>query len=305
MDSDIADVRAFNRFYTRQIGLLEEHVARSRFSLPEGRLLYEVATRGRTTGAELGRELGVDRAYISRMLQKFVAEGLVVSSPSETDRRSNDLTLTAAGEAAFRELDSATSAGIAALLAPLDPARRQALLAAMQSIRAILGEGTERGPVVLRPHRIGELGWLIHRQGLLYNLQYGWNGDFEALIARIYNEYHFAPETPPKALWVAEQNGAVAGSIFCMPSEGLEGSAQLRMLYVEPEARGQGVGGMLVDQCVAFARGAGYERVRLWTHSVQEAARKVYARAGFTIVEEWDHRSFGKNLHAEIWELRF
>src|SRR5690606_820583 len=144
-------------------------------------------------------------------------------------------------------------AGIAALLAPLDPVRRQELLAAMRTIRAILGEGDGGGPVILRPHRLGELGWLIHRQGRLYNQQHGWNGDFEALIARIYYEYHFAPDAPPKALWVAEQNGAVAGSIFCMPSEGVEGSAQLRMLYVEPHARGQGIGGMLVGQCVAFA----------------------------------------------------
>jgi GNAT superfamily N-acetyltransferase len=191
------------------------------------------------------------------------------------------------------------------LLQPLDPQRRSALVAAMQTIRTLLGDESRTSPVVLRPHRIGELGWLVHRQGLLYNQQYGWNGEFEALIARIYNEYATAPDRPPRDLWIAERNGEVAGSIFCMPSEGIEGSAQLRMLYVEPAHRGHGIGRMLVDQCVAFARGAGYARMRLWTHTIQEAARKLYAGAGFTVVESEPHTSFGKSLVSEIWELRF
>jgi GNAT superfamily N-acetyltransferase len=175
----------------------------------------------------------------------------------------------------------------------------------MRTIRSIFGDASEASPVVLRGPRLGEFGWLIHRQGLLYNQQYGWNMEFEALIAGIYAEFERASEVPPKQLWVAEQNGMVVGSVFAMPSENIAGSAQLRMLYVEPEARGQGIGKLLVDQCVAFARDAGYERMRLWTHSIQVAARKLYAGAGFNLVEEWDHESFGKQLHAEIWELRF
>jgi DNA-binding MarR family transcriptional regulator/GNAT superfamily N-acetyltransferase len=304
MESDIAEVRAFNRFYTRQIGLLDSHVYDSRFTLPEGRLMYEIAQRGHTTGAELARVLDVDPAYVSRLMQKFVADELVAVTPSATDRRSNQVALTRDGDTAFAELENGTNASVDAMLEPLDPMQRRALVAAMQTIRDLLG-APENTPVTLRPHRLGELGWLIYRQGLLYNQQYGWNGDFEALIARIYNEFHFAPESPPKKLWVAERAGQVAGSIFCMPTEGLEGSAQLRMLYVEPAARGQGIGKRLVEECVAFARDSGYERMRLWTHSIQKAARKLYEAAGFTIVETANHKSFGKDLESEIWELRF
>ena len=306
MQNEIDAIRAFNRFYTGQIGILDDHYHGSRFSMPEGRLLYEIATRGHTTGAELARSLGIDPAYVSRILRRFVGDGLVALTPNAADRRSNSIALTPEGDAAYAELDAASNASVARLLDPIDPMRRRSLLEAMRTIRSVLGNETAQpGPIILRPHRIGELGWLIHRQGLLYNQQFGWNGDFEAMIARIYNEYHFAPDTPPKALWVAEQNDMIAGSIFCMPSEGIPGSAQLRMLYVEPAARGQGIGRMLVDQCVRFARDAGYERMRLWTHSIQEAARRTYAGAGFEIVDSEAHDSFGKSLVSEIWELRF
>lgn len=305
MDSQIADIRAFSRFYTRQIGLLEEHFHHSRFSLPEGRVLYEIASRGHTTLAEIARSLGMDPGYASRLLHKLVAEGLVALSPNPADRRSNVVALTREGDAAFAQLDAASDVAVGQLLAPIDPLRREALLRAMRTIRTVLGDEATKSPVVLRAHRIGELGWLVHRQGLLYNQQYGWNGEFEALIARIYNEYATAPDAPPRNLWIAEHNGEVVGSIFCMPSDGLPGSAQLRMLYVEPTARGQGIGRLLVDQCVAFARGAGYARMRLWTHSIQQAARKLYAAAGFVIVETSPHHSFGQDLVSEIWELKF
>ena len=299
------EVRAFNRFYTGLIGLLNEYVGQSRFRLPEARLLFEIATRGSATGADLARGMGVDRAHVTRLLHKLVGEGLVAITPTPGDRRSNQAVLTQDGDAAFKELDVASAAAVDAMLAPLDPVQRDTLVEAMATIRALLDREESAGRLVLRPHRIGELGWLIHRQGLLYNRQYGWNGDFEALIARIYNEFHFAPEVPAKALWVAERDGRITGSVFAMPSDGVEGSAQLRMLYVEPEARGQGIGRLLVEQCVAFARGAGYERMRLWTHSVQVAARHLYAAAGFELVESSPHRSFGKLLESEIWELRF
>jgi DNA-binding MarR family transcriptional regulator/GNAT superfamily N-acetyltransferase len=304
VNQQIADIRAFNRFYTRQIGLLNEHFNQSRFSLPEGRVLYEIASRGHTTLAEVARALDMDLGYASRLVRKLVGDALIAVTPSGTDRRSNTLALTREGTKAFGKLDAVSNAAVGDLLEPIDPLRREALLDAMRTVRTVLGD-IEPGPVILRPHRLGELGWMIHRQGLLYNQQYGWNGAFEALIARIYNEYEASPTAPPRNLWVAEWNGAVAGSIFCMPSEGLPGSAQLRMLYVEPVARGQGIGRLLVEECVGFARDAGYERMRLWTHSIQVAARKLYAGAGFEIVEEWDHESFGKQLHAEIWEMRF
>ena len=304
MTEQIDDIRAFNRFYTRQIGLLDEHFNDSPLSLPEARVLYEIDARGHTTARELLKVLRMDRGYLSRMLTRFADAGLTAVSPSLTDRRSNHVALTTDGDIIVERLNRKSDEAVAALLGPLDADRRARLTAAMRIIRTILGD-IEPAPVILRPHRLGEIGWLIHRQGLLYNQQYGWNGEFEALIAGIYSEYERSPANPPRHLWVAESNGEVAGSIFCMPSEGLPGSAQLRMLYVEPAARGQGIGKLLVAQCVAFARQAGYERMRLWTHSIQESARRLYAAAGFVIVESEPHRSFGKDLVSEIWELRF
>jgi DNA-binding MarR family transcriptional regulator/GNAT superfamily N-acetyltransferase len=304
-DEYIAAVRAFNRFYTGQIGLLNEHVAKGRYSLAEGRVLYELSKRGRSTGVDIAQSLGMDPAYLSRLLRKFVAAGLVVHLPSVTDRRSNETVLTRDGDAAVAELEDLNDEAIDAMLEQVSPAGREALVGAMATIRAILGDEPKRGPVILRPHRIGDLGWMIHRQGILYNRQFGWNIGFESLIAGIYNEFQQAPLSPPRNLWVAEQNGSIVGSIFVMPSEGLPGSAQLRMLYVEPAARGQGVGTVLVAQAVSFARDNGYRRMRLWTHTVQESARRIYAAAGFRIVETIPEDNFGVEMIGEIWELAF
>jgi DNA-binding MarR family transcriptional regulator/GNAT superfamily N-acetyltransferase len=305
MDQQISDVRAFSRFYTRQIGLLEEHFNKSRFSLPEGRVLYEIASRGHTTLAEIARSLGMDPGYASRLLHKLVGEELAALTPRLGDRRSNSVALTSDGDLAFAQLDAASNSAVAELLRPLHETQRKALVGAMRTIRSLLGDTVPAAPLTLRPHRIGDIGWMVHRQGVLYNQQYGWNGEFEALIARIYSDYEAAPATPPKNLWVAERNGAIAGSVFVMPSDGIPGSAQLRMLYVEPDARGLGIGRTLVDQCVTFARNAGYERMRLWTHTIQESARRLYAGAGFETVESKPHHAFGKDLVSEIWELRF
>lgn len=305
MNQQIADVRAFSRFYTRQIGLLEEHFNKSHFSLPEGRVLYEIAAQGHTTLAEIARALGMDPGYASRLLRKLVDDGVIALSPNPRDRRSNSIALTREGDLAFASLDAVSNGAVGELLRPLDETQRKALVGAMRTIRSLLGDTLPAAPLTIRPHRIGEIGWMVHRQGLLYNQQFGWNGEFEALIARIYYEYETAPDTPPKNLWVAERNGTIAGSIFVMPSEGIPGSAQLRMLYVEPDARGLGIGKTLVDQAVSFARSSGYERMRLWTHTIQESARRLYAAAGFEIVETDAHRQFGKDLVAEIWEMRF
>jgi DNA-binding MarR family transcriptional regulator/GNAT superfamily N-acetyltransferase len=299
----VSEIRAFNRFYTRQIGVLDEHVSRSRFSLPEARLLYEIAQRGHTTGAELSRVLGVDPAYVSRLLQKFLGEELVVLSPSVGDRRSNQIALSRDGDRAFAELNEASEAVVAELLRPLQASQRAALVAAMRTIRAILGDAVEAAPLVLRPHRVGELGWLVHRQALIYNEQYGWNIEFEALIAGLYRDFEAAPTVPPKGLWVAERQGSIIGSVFVTPSADQEGSAQLRMLYVEPEARGLGIGRLLVDQVIRFARQSNYRTVRLWTQSVLASARKIYAAAGFQLVESAPHHSFGHDLIGETWEL--
>jgi DNA-binding MarR family transcriptional regulator/GNAT superfamily N-acetyltransferase len=305
MGDIISSVRAFNRFYTRQIGLLDEHIAKSRFSLGEGRVLYEIGKSGPTTATALAQSLRLDPAYLSRILQKFIAQELIELSPNPADRRSNTIELSAEGDRAVEELEGLNDRAIESAIEHVAPADRPALVDAMATIRKLLGKDAPRLPVILRPHRIGDLGWLIHRQGILYNRQFGWNIGFESLIASIYNQFQDAPSTPPKNLWIAEQNGAIVGSIFVMPSDGLPGSAQLRMLYVEPSARGQGVGTALTAQAVSFARDNGYERMRLWTHTIQESARRVYAAAGFKIVETVEENNFGMEMTGEIWEMVF
>jgi len=303
IDSAVSAVRAFSRFYTGSIGALDSGHLDSPFSLSEARTIYEVATRGRTTAAELARAMVVDPAQMSRVVSRLREAGVVALEPDARDRRQSMITLTDAGQTAFATLNEATIKRIASLVAPVETERRAALVAALTTVRTLLGDAVPAAPLVLRPHRVGELGWLIHRQGLLYNQQYGWNIEFEALIAKLYHDYEMAPETPPKALWIAERNGAVVGSIFAMPSEGRPGTAQLRMLYVEPEARGLGIGRMLVDQCVRFSRDSGYKRVRLWTQSVLTPARKIYSAAGFKMVDSAPHHSFGADLVGENWEL--
>lgn len=304
-DDTIAGVRAFNRFYTRQIGLLDEHIAKSPFSLGEGRVLYEIGKAGPTTATGLAQSLGLDPAYLSRILQKLIAQELIELTPNSADRRSNTIELSGEGERAVEELEGLNDRAVEAAIGHVSAADRPALVGAMATIRGLLGKDTPRSPVVLRPHRIGDLGWLIHRQAVLYNRQFGWNIGFESLIAGIYSQFQDAPPDPPKDLWIAEQSGGVVGSIFVMPSEGVAGSAQLRMLYVEPSARGQGVGAALVAQAVSFARDHGYERMRLWTHTIQESARRIYAAAGFEIVETLEEDNFGMKMTGEIWEMMF
>jgi DNA-binding MarR family transcriptional regulator/GNAT superfamily N-acetyltransferase len=301
--SAVSEIRDFNRFYTRQIGLLDEHMPRSPYSLQESRLVYEIATRGHTSAAEIARDLGLDPGYLSRMLQKLLAAELIALTPSLTDRRRNEIALTAAGERLFTELDVGSEAAIDRLIEPLDAGRRSELVAAMRAIRRLLGDKPADAAVVLRPHRIGELGWLIHRQGLLYHEHLGWNGEFENLIARIYAEYAAAAAAPPKALWVADRDGAVLGSVFVLAAENRPDTAQLRMLYVEPEARGRGLGTMLVRQALTFARASGYRRMRLWTQSALVPARRIYQAEGFRCVASARHHSFGVDLVGEHWEL--
>jgi GNAT superfamily N-acetyltransferase/DNA-binding MarR family transcriptional regulator len=301
----IADIRAFTRFYTPLIGALDAGHLKTPYSLAEARVIYELGRRGKASHKELARSLKLDPGYLSRINLRLTELGLTSAIPDGRARRGLCLALTSDGEAAFDQLDEASDDLVAGLVAPLDAGKRRELADAMRMIRSVLGDEAPRGPLIIRSHRIGEIGWMVHRQGLLYNQQFGWNGDFEALIAGIYRDYYDAPDKPRKDLWVAEQNGAIVGSIFVMPSEGLEGSAQLRMLYVEPSARGQGVGTALVAQAVSFARGNGYRRMRLWTHTIQESARKIYAAAGFKVVETVPEDNFGMQMTGEIWETVF
>lgn len=302
---EIAEIRAFSRFYTARVGVLDEHFHDSPLTLPEARVLYEIDAAGHTTATDLIRTLRIDRGYLSRILRKFADAGLTAMTPNLSDRRSNNLALTTDGDIIVERLNQKSSAAVADLIHRLDQAQRRDLVAAMRAIRRLLGDDLPTSAVTLRPLGIGDIGWMTHRQGLLYHQQYGWNGEFEALIAGIYAQYAAAPDSPPRNLWVAERDGAIVGSIFVMPTDGLAGSAQLRMLYVEPAARGLGLGRTLVETCVAFARDAGYERMRLWTHTIQQSARRLYAAMGFEVVETSPHRQFGQDLVSEIWELRF
>lgn len=303
--NDIADIRAFSRFYTRIVGALDTGHLDTRFSLSEARVIYELATRGTASAAEIARAMDVNPAHLSRLVARLKEDGVIGLEPNAGDRRQTDLSLTGKGQADFAVLDRATNERVEKLVTALAPVERATLVAAMASIRTLLGDRPAAGAVVLRPPRIGDLGWLVHRQALVYNQQFGWNADYEGLIAGIYSRFQQAPETPPKALWIAEQNAKIVGSAFVMPSDGIEGSAQLRMLYTEPEARGQGIGAMLVKQCITFARDNGYARMRLWTHTIQESARKIYAAAGLIIVETMPEHNFGKEMMGEIWELVF
>lgn len=303
--AQIAEIRSFNRFYTGQIGLLEEQFADGPLTLPEARVLYEIDARGHITARDLIHMLRMDRGYLSRMLRKFVDAGLTSMSPTPGDRRSNTLALTTDGDIIVERLNQRSDDAVSDLIHRLDDSQRRELVVAMRVVRRLLGDETlSRGPVVVRGHRLGDLGWLTHRQGLIYNAQFGWNIEFEALISGIYSQFQFAPDALAKHLWVAEQDGGIVGSIFVMPSDGLPGSAQLRMLYVEPSARGQGIGEALVAQAVGFARERGYDRMRLWTHTNQVSARKLYAAAGFRIVETMPEHNFGTDLEGEIWELK-
>lgn len=299
----VAELRAFNRFYAHILGVLDEHIVDGPFSLAEARVLYEISTLGHASAADLSRSLGLDPGYLSRMIRRLVAAGHIVVTPGLADRRQNNMALSGDGASAVASLSARSDATVAALVEPLDDNQRDTLLRAVRGIRRILGDSLPQRPVVLRPHRVGELGWLIHRQAVLYNRQFGWNGEFESLIASIYHEYEIAPALPPKALWVAERDGELLGSVFVTPSAGRPATAQLRMLYVEPEARGSGIGTSLVGQCVAFSREAGYRTLRLWTQSVLESARRIYAAHGFEMVESAPHHSFGHDLTGEYWEL--
>jgi DNA-binding MarR family transcriptional regulator/GNAT superfamily N-acetyltransferase len=299
---EIAGVRAFNRFYTRLVGALDAGMLETPFTLSEARFIYEIGTRKSTSAAELSRALRVDPAYTSRLTFKLVDAGIIAVVPSTSDARRNEIALTREGKAAFKLLNEASDVSISALLEPLAPAHRGVLISAMADIAGVFGGEVSTAPVKLRGPRVGELGWLVHRQALLYHEQFGWSAEFEGLIAGLYRDYQAMPETPPKKLWIAELQGAIAGSIYVCPGD-QEGVAKLRMLYVEPFARGRGIGKLLVGEVVAFAKANGYERVTLWTQSTLVPARKIYKAAGFTMTAEESHHSFGKDLVGETWDL--
>jgi DNA-binding MarR family transcriptional regulator/GNAT superfamily N-acetyltransferase len=306
LDSRIEAVRRFNRFYTRQIGLLQEGLLDSPFSLTEARVLYELAHRNQSTAAEIGSELGLDAGYMSRILRSFEKHKLIDKTSSITDRRRSLLTLTKHGRKVFEPLEARSKAQIAVMLEVLTPSNQQGLIGAMNIVQGLLGKpadkaGSSREPYLLRAHRPGDMGWVVHRHGILYAQEYGYDETFEALVAEIVAKFVRHYDAKRERCWIAEREGEIAGSVFLVAES--KAVAKLRLLLVEPSARGLGIGGRLVGECVRFARQAGYKKMVLWTQSELDAARHVYKKAGFLVVEKTSHTSFGKDLTAETWEL--
>jgi DNA-binding MarR family transcriptional regulator/N-acetylglutamate synthase-like GNAT family acetyltransferase len=298
----VEDVRHFNRFYTQQIGVLREDYLKSPFPVTEARVIYELAHQGETTAAELSGQLGLDPGYLSRILRRFRERGLVTARPSQADGRQNLLRLTEQGDEAFASLNSRSRHQIGGMLSGLAEHDQQRLVEAMRTIQSLLGAPEERSvPYLLRPHQPGDMGWVVHRHGVLYAEEYGWDERFEALVAGIVAKFveHFDPKR--ERCWLAEREGEIVGSVFIVKHT--EDVAKLRLLLVEPRARGLGIGRRLVDECVRFARRSGYSKVMLWTNSVLLAARHIYEQAGFRLVEAEPHHSFGHDLVGETWEL--
>jgi DNA-binding MarR family transcriptional regulator/GNAT superfamily N-acetyltransferase len=295
-------VRRFSRFYTRQIGLLHEGFLGTPLSLTEGRVLYELAHREHATASELCADLGVDPGYLSRVIRGFEQQGLVHRRPSERDGRQMIVRLTEAGERAFATINARSQQEIARMVERLSPAERARLIEALRTVQDLLGARPEaRVPYILRPPQPGDMGWVVHRHGVLYAQEYGWDQRFEALVAGIVAQFVERCNPKRERCWLAEIDGEVVGSVFLV--ERSAAVAQLRLLLVEPRARGLGIGSRLVEECVRFARQAGYARVMLWTNSVLAAARRIYAKAGFTLTHEERHHSFGHDLVGETWEL--
>jgi DNA-binding MarR family transcriptional regulator/GNAT superfamily N-acetyltransferase len=299
-DPQVAAVREFNRFYTRQIGLLSDHHLDSPFSLTEARVLYELAHRDRPTASEIARDLGVDTGYLSRILLKFHKLRLLERERSEADARQSHLTLTKLGCETFAPLERGASKQIASLLDPLAPERRGRLVESMRSIQRILS-GKPTPAYTLRPHRPGDIGWVIHRHGVLYFEEYGWDERFEALVAEIAAKFVQNFDAARERCWIAERDSAIVGSVFLVRES--DEVARLRLLLVEPSARGLGLGGRLVRECIDFARSAAYRRITLWTQADLLAARHIYEKAGFRLASVEKHNHFGPELDGEMWDL--
>jgi len=306
----IETIREFNRFYTRRIGVLHEGLLNSRFTLTESRLLWELAHRDDLTATQLARELELDPGYLSRLLRNFKERGLIKSRRSAEDARNQHLNLSAAGRRAFAPLDERSRADVAALLAKLAETQQQQLLEAMARIEQLLGESHSRKPpYLLRPHRAGDIGWVVSRHGALYAREYAWTTQFEALVARIAADFIDRFEPRREACWIAERDSTNVGSVFLVQArdetshEPIDGTAQLRLLLVEPSARGLGIGERLVTECEHFARQAGYRKIMLWTNANLSAARNIYRKAGYQMVHSEAHHSFGHDLVGETWEL--
>lgn len=295
-------VRRFNRFYTKQIGVLTDGYLSTPFSLTEARVIYELAHQETTTATELGNELGLDAGYLSRILRNFTKQGLIDKQPSPNDGRQSLVRLTEQGQAAFATLNARSHADFEIMLGKLSTEEQRRLVEAMRTIEQLLSDQlVHQVPYILRPHQPGDMGWVVHRHGVLYAQEYGWDEQFEALVATIVAEFIQRYDPKRERCWLAEMNGEVVGSVFLVKKS--DSVAKLRLLLVEPNARGFGIGTRLIDECIRFARLAGYATITLWTNSVLIAARRLYEHAGFSLVQAEPHHSFGHDLIGETWEL--
>ncbi|HEV2111003.1 MAG TPA: bifunctional helix-turn-helix transcriptional regulator/GNAT family N-acetyltransferase [Gammaproteobacteria bacterium] len=302
LDTRVQALRHFNRFYTRQIGVLQEHLLESRFSLTEVRVLYELAARPGQTASELMQQLGLDRGYLSRLLAGFEKQGFIDRKPSQRDARQSHIQLTHKGHKAFAPLDDASSREVRAMLARLTEADQGRLLSCLGTVESLLaGQASTEPAYTLRRHRPGDMGWVVQRHGELYWSEYAWDERFEALVADITARFIQNYDAQRERCWIAERDGERLGCVFLV--KGSENEAKLRLLLVEPKARGLGLGKRLVEECIAFAREAGYRKLGLWTNSVLDAARHIYRQQGFKLVREEQHTSFGQDLTGENWEL--
>jgi DNA-binding MarR family transcriptional regulator/GNAT superfamily N-acetyltransferase len=302
LEDRVNAVRHFNRFFTRRIGVLREGLLHSPYSLTEARVLFELAQRDKLTASDLCRDLGLDPGYLSRILARFEQQGLVDKVRSESDGRQRLLRLTPAGEKAFALLDKRSHDEVLEMLSDLAEEDQRRLLKAMHTIESVLDRDFKFSePFFLRQHEPGDMGWVTHRHGVLYAQEYGWDERFEALVAQIVADFINNYNPARERCWIAEMNGEIVGSAFVVQAS--EAVAKLRLLLVEPKARGLGLGSRLVQECIRFARRSGYQKLTLWTNDVLLAARHIYEKMGFTLVAREEHHSFGHDLVGETWEL--
>jgi DNA-binding MarR family transcriptional regulator/N-acetylglutamate synthase-like GNAT family acetyltransferase len=296
-------IRRFSRCYTSQIGLLHESLLDSGMSLPEGRVVWEVAQRDASTATQLAGDLELDAGYVSRILRGLQRKGILSRTRSKEDRRSTLIRLTAAGRRAFKGIDDASRREVAALLEPLSDPEQERLVSALDTARGLLGPDRDRAApaYLLRPPRPGDLGWVVQAHGALYAREFGWDWTFEALVAEIMAGFARDFDAARERCWIAERGGENVGCVFLVRKE--DRVAQLRCLLVDPAARGIGIGRHLVRECTGFARATGYGRVVLWTNDVLNSARRIYEAEGFRLVEEERHRSFGHDLVGQFWEV--
>jgi DNA-binding MarR family transcriptional regulator/GNAT superfamily N-acetyltransferase len=303
VSSQVEAIRGFNRFFTQRIGALDEGLLNSQFTLTQARVLFEIARCKSCTAADLISFLSLDPGYLSRILEQFFASGLVSRTRSAQDGRRQNLALTAKGRKTYATLDQRSRRSIGQLIGPLSAAQRTRLVRSMRSVESILSADhpRESPTVTVRPYRIGDVGWAIERHAQVYAAEFGWNEEFEAFVATLFAKFATEHDSAKEQFWIAELDQERAGCVFVVQSERDPAAAQLRCLLVEPGARGVGVGRALVDECIRFASSAGYRRMILWTNDILLSARRIYEAAGFSLVEQAPHRSFGHALVGQFW----